>query len=99
MKNGKAPGLDNISTEMLKALGGFGIIKLTEIFNHIYDSGHLPEDLLQSVFITLPKKPRAVECGDFRTIETLSTRTVSQYAYVKIGKADQGNYKNKETSF
>ncbi|GFS22699.1 craniofacial development protein 2-like [Elysia marginata] len=55
MKNGKAPGLDNISTEILKALGDFGIVKLPEIFNHIYDSGHLPEDLLQSVFITLPK--------------------------------------------
>ncbi|GFS08663.1 hypothetical protein ElyMa_006600500, partial [Elysia marginata] len=33
------------------------------------------------------------------TIETLSTRTVAHYAYVKIGKADQGNYKNNETSF
>ncbi|GFS26510.1 RNA-directed DNA polymerase from mobile element jockey-like [Elysia marginata] len=75
MKNGKAPGLDNISTEMLKALGNFGIVKLTEIFNYIYDSGHLPEDLLQSVFITLPKKPKAVECRDFRTISLTSNVT------------------------
>ncbi|GFS24152.1 hypothetical protein ElyMa_001656500 [Elysia marginata] len=34
-----------------------------------------------------------------KTVKPLSTRTVSHYAYVKIGKADQGNYKNNETSF
>ncbi|GFR91923.1 endonuclease-reverse transcriptase, partial [Elysia marginata] len=75
MKSAKAPGLDNISTEMLKAVGNFGIEKLTDIFNDIYNSGHLPEDLLQSVFITLPKKTRAVECGDFRTISLMSNVT------------------------
>ncbi|GFR89787.1 RNA-directed DNA polymerase from mobile element jockey-like [Elysia marginata] len=75
MKSGKAPGLDNISTEMLKAIGNFGIEKLTEIFNDIYYSSHLPEDLLQSVFITLPKKTRAMECGDFRTISLMSNVT------------------------
>ncbi|GFR80121.1 hypothetical protein ElyMa_000573400 [Elysia marginata] len=32
-------------------------------------------------------------------LETLSTRTVSLYAYVKIGKADRGNYKNNKNSF
>ena len=32
---------------------------------------HIPEDLKTSIFIVLPKKPRAVECSDFRTISLM----------------------------
>ena len=39
MKDGKAAGSDNIVSEMLKALGDFGAERLTEIANHVYNSG------------------------------------------------------------
>ena len=74
MKNspeGKAPGEDGINTEMLKHLDQFGIDTMTELFNDIYDSGHIPEELLQSVFITIPKKQKATKCEDFRTISLM----------------------------
>ena len=58
-QTGKAPGKDGITTEMLKQLEEFGIEKLTELYNEIYSTGHIPEELLISVYITLPKKPRA----------------------------------------
>ena len=57
---------------MLKALDDYGIIQLTHLLNIIYDTGYLPSDLLESVFITLPKKPKATECGEFRTISLMS---------------------------
>ena len=37
---GKAPGDDEISTEMLQALDEIGIVKITELCNKIYDSGN-----------------------------------------------------------
>ena len=72
MRNNKAAGLDGIQAEMLKALDDYGIIQLTHFLNRIYDTGYLPSDLLESVFITLPKKPKATECGEFRTISLMS---------------------------
>ena len=71
-KSGKAAGSDEITAEMIKALEDFGSEKLTELFNDIYQSGCLPEDFLESVFITLPKKPKARDCSDLRTISLMS---------------------------
>ena len=69
---GKAMGPDDISAEMLAASGEVGLRKLTELCNLIYDSGIIPGDMVRSTFIALPKKPRAVECKDHRTISLMS---------------------------
>ena len=45
---------------------------LTDLFNKIYKTGYIPNDLAQSIFITIPKKPKALECSDFRTISLMS---------------------------
>ena len=71
MKDGKAVGPDNITTEMIKALEGFGIPTLTKLINNIYDTGHIPSDLSKSIFIALPKKPNANECENHRTISLM----------------------------
>ena len=70
-KGGKAPGEDQITSEMWKALGSFGTDKLTKLFNHIYDTGQFPDDLVKSIFIPLPKKPKASDCGDYRLISLM----------------------------
>ena len=75
MKNNKATGPDEIAVEQIKNLGEFGIEKLTLILNEIYDSGEFPEDLSKSIFITLPKKPGAIECELYRTISLMSHTT------------------------
>ena len=56
---------------MLKLLEEFGIEKLCDLYNEIYSTGVFPEELLMSVYITLPKQPRATECGNFRTISLM----------------------------
>ena len=56
---------------MLKLLEDFGVQKMTELFNDMYSTGHIPDELLKSVYITLPKKPRATECADHRTISLM----------------------------
>ncbi|GFR86206.1 RNA-directed DNA polymerase from mobile element jockey-like [Elysia marginata] len=67
MKYGKAAGIDNIFCEM----GDFGIDTLTELCNKMYHTAYIPEDLKTSVFILIPKKPRATDCSEYRTISLM----------------------------
>ena len=72
MRKNKAAGPDGVVIEMIEALEEYGVEKLTEIINKIYDDGKFPEDLSKSIFITLPKKPGAVDCEQHRTISLMS---------------------------
>ena len=56
---------------MWKALGNFGITKLTDLFNQIYETGTFPDDMVKSIFIPLPKKPKATSCGDYQLISLM----------------------------
>jgi len=55
MKRNKAAGPDEIVTEMLTSLEDFGMEKLTELINKLYNSGEIPNDLSKSIFTALPK--------------------------------------------
>ena len=72
MKDKKAAGPDGLSTETLKALDDQNIDMITDLCNTIYNSGIIPADLKHSVFVTLPKKPKAQDCSSFRTISLMS---------------------------
>ena len=72
MKKGKATGSDEISTEMLRALDDENIDVITNLCNIMYNSGVIPTDLKQSIFITLPKKSKAQSCTEYRTISLMS---------------------------
>ena len=85
---GKAPGDDGVTTEMLKLLESFGIEKLADLFNEIYSTGIFPEELLMSVYITLPKQPRATDCANFRTISLMPH---ALKIFLKIIQARIGN--------
>ena len=66
LKEKKAPGEDGITGEHLKALDGESLKILTAMINDIYNTGNIPKDLKQSLFVKIPKKPKAVECTDYR---------------------------------
>ena len=55
MKDSKAMGTDEISTEMLRALDEENLDSLTQLCNIIYDSGHIPAEIEQSIFVTNQK--------------------------------------------
>ena len=75
MKTGKATGPDMISTEMMQALEGIELDAITKMLNTIYDTGEIPKEMLQSIFIVLPKKQGATECEQHRTIRLMSHMT------------------------
>ncbi|XP_063588636.1 uncharacterized protein LOC134765778 [Penaeus indicus] len=72
VKINKAAGPDGIVMEMIEALGDYGIEKLTEVVNKIYDDGVFSDELSKSIFIALPQKTGAVECELHRTISLMS---------------------------
>ena len=72
MKSGKAAGIDEITTEMLQALDSYEIGKITELCKVIYKTGNIPQELMNSIFIALPKKPKAMDCSQYRTISLRS---------------------------
>ena len=72
MKKGKSAGEDGVTTEMLQAMDNLGVKRITQLFNKIYDTGYIPSDLRKSTFIPIPKKSKAVNCSDFRTISLMS---------------------------
>ena len=56
MKKGKAVGNDQSAYEMIEALGEFGVSKITDIANYIYDSEESMRQILESVFILFAEK-------------------------------------------
>ena len=72
MKNGKATGSDEILTEMLKALDDRIVKAITKLCNIIYNTGYTPTELEKSIFISIPKKAKAQDCTEFRTISLMS---------------------------
>ena len=75
LKSDKATGGDGISAEVLKALNDKGITIVTELLNLIYEHGHIPEGMAESIFIQLPKKPNTMKCEEHRTISLMSHLT------------------------
>ena len=75
LKNNKATGTDLIAAEMLKALEDGPLGKLTQLCNEIYDTGYWPKELKESIFIPIPKKPKATRCQEYRRISIMSQVT------------------------
>ena len=84
MNRGKTTGSDEISTEMLRTLDDQNIDVITNLCNIIYNSGVIPTDLKESIFITLPKKSKAKSCAEYRTISLMSH--ISKLLLKVIGK-------------
>ena len=71
LKNNKAPGIDNISGELLK-YGGKGVLKVLHcICSKILESGRWPKEWTKSILIPIPKKS-SLKCQDHRTISLIS---------------------------
>ena len=95
MKDGKATGPDELPTEALKALDEHNIEIITSLCNIIYNSGMIPTEMKHSVFIILPKKPKAMIRTEFRTISLVSHVTK---LFLKIIQQRMANKIDKEVS-
>ena len=72
LHSGKAPGIDEIRPEMLKALGVEGLSWMTRLFNIAWKSGTVPREWQTGVVVPLFKKGDQRVCANYRGITLLS---------------------------
>ena len=71
MKNGKAPGVDDITVEMIKAAGHFGIWWLYRIMRTVCTYGEIPDDWTKAIIVSIFKKGNKALCENYRGIALL----------------------------
>lgn len=71
MKSNKAPGVDRISAEMLKADPAISAQLLHQLFRNIWDTATFPADWMQGVLVKVPKKGDLTVCDNWRGIMLL----------------------------
>ena len=72
LKNGKSPGMDAISAEMLKCSENDAVKQLHLLFNSIWKEQRVPEDWKKSLIVKVPKKGDLTQCDNYRGISLLS---------------------------
>uniref|UniRef100_A0A1B0GLA1 Uncharacterized protein n=1 Tax=Lutzomyia longipalpis TaxID=7200 RepID=A0A1B0GLA1_LUTLO len=73
MKSGKAPGIDRISSEMLKTDIDTSAQLLHRLFATIWETATFPSDWLQGILVKVPKKGDPTVCDNWRGIMLLCT--------------------------
>ena len=72
LKPRKAPGPDDVPSEIIRA-GGTAVLKiLHDLILSIWKDGVWPEDWARTVFIPLYKKGDRGQCANYRTIALVS---------------------------
>jgi len=63
MKNNKIPGINEITSQMIKAGRDCLTDHLHHLCNLIWKEGRIPKDRTKSVLVTTPKKGNAIKCS------------------------------------
>ena len=69
---GKTPGFDEVPIELIQECGDEGVNIMLDLCNKVWKTGVWPTDWKRSVFVPIPKKGDARECGNNRTIALIS---------------------------
>ena len=72
LKNNKSPGVDNITSELLKADIDTAARQLLNIFEQVKHSKTIPSDWKKSYLVKIPKKGDLTRCDNYRGISLLS---------------------------
>ena len=72
LKNGKAPGIDNINSELIKAAKGTLLLEIKELFNKILDSAHYPEIWNHGLIYSIYKNGDTKDPSNYRGITLTS---------------------------
>ena len=72
LKNGKAPGIDSLQAELLKADVCTSTRLLTDLFRKICEKEEVPKDWRQGFIFKLPKKGGLSNCNNWKGITLLS---------------------------
>ena len=101
MKNGKAPGVDSVTAEMLKADPEETPRILTEIFTQIWNAEEAPEAWKMGLIVKLPKKGDATNCNNWRgiTLLSLTSKVFSRIIHERLNKAIDSKIRQEQAGF
>ena len=72
MKTGKAAGVDEVTTEMIRAAGPIGLQWLYRLFRIIWKKKEVPEEWGKGLIIPIFKKGDRKECNNYRGITLIA---------------------------
>ena len=72
LRDGKAPGDDGLSAELLRLGGGKAICWLTSLIKFVWINESIPSDWLNHLIVPLHKKGSRSECDNYRSVALLS---------------------------
>ncbi len=98
LPNRKAPGIDGIPSEMLKAVP---IPVLTALCQAIWKGGKWPKDWKRSVFILIPKKGDTSNCSNYRTTTLIShaSKILLKIIQQRLGKFIEAELPDTQAGF
>lgn len=73
LKNNKAPGLDNISSELLKVDSDCISSQLQPIIEEVWSTEAIPTEWKNGKIVKIPKKGNLTQCSNWRGITLLNT--------------------------
>src|SRR5664279_1807987 len=68
MKSGKAPGIDNVTADEMRAAGTIGLDLLFKLFETVWEKEKIPEDWSRAVVVPIFKKKDKTVCDNYRGI-------------------------------
>jgi len=100
MKNGKAAGMDSITTELLKADIETTACLLEDLFCTVWETEETAENWNCGLIVKLPKKGNLTECGNWRGV-TLSVpaKVMGRVIITRLHDAVDGMLREEQRGF
>jgi len=101
LKNGKAPGIDNIQAELLKADVDYATTKVKEIIDIVWRDEKTPRKWRKGLIVKLPKKGNLKECKNWRGITLLSvvSKVMGRIVIDRIRTGVESKLRKEQASF
>jgi len=101
MKSGKAPGIDNLTADLLRADTDTTVNVLDDLFNTIWEEERVPEDWCGGLIVKLPKKGDLTTCGNWRGITLMSTiaKVMGRILIMRIAAGTDAELRKEQAGF
>ena len=101
LKNGKAPGVDQVTAEMMKADLECTSTELMGIFNIIWEQEKVPTQWTKGLICKIPKKGNLQDCGNWRgvTLLPLASKVLSKILINRIQEGVDSSLRKEQAGF
>ncbi len=99
MKTGKAPGIDSITTELLRADIDTTVQILHQFFTEVWDKEMVPEDWKKGLIIKLAKKGELTNCSNWRGITSVVAKVMGRVIIKRIAGGVDGKLRSEQAGF